>query len=234
MSIYHLHIPRTSGVHVRNNVVPHMLSNNVDHFASNRTKIDIDKISKSKFVSGHFGRMPIKFMSDPTVFCLLRDPIERFISYFKYTTGYITSKQDAQNNLDMWLYGEQSYKQSNLQSKFLTGQTNIHEFNRNIGNFDAYINNTWHLEGYSLDINKIKESIDEMHIYTMENYNKFINDFNIELKKQFNFTSFEYNEKANESPSIKIEISKADRERIMELNLIDYEVYDHVRSNEKK
>jgi len=211
-----------------------MLSNNIDHFASNRTVIDTDKISRSKFVSGHFGRMPIKKMNSPKVFCLLRDPVERFISYFKYTTGYITSKEDAQNNLDMWLYGNQSEKQSNLQSKFLTGETDIDEFNRNIGNFDAYINNEWHLKGYSLDVDTIKKSISDIDIYTMENYNMFINDFNSELKKQFGFTSFKYNQKSNESPSIKIDISKADRERIMELNLVDYEVYDYVRSNEKK
>ena len=234
MSIYHLHIPRTSGVHIRNNVVPYMLSKNVDHFASNRTLIDINKIAKSKFVSGHFGRMPIEKMESPEVFCLLRDPVERFISYFKYTTGYITSKEDAQKNLEMWLYGEQSEKQSNLQSKFLTGSTDIEEFNRNIGNFDAYINNAWHLQGHSSDIEIIKKSIADINIYTMENYDKFIDDFNSELKKQFGFTSFRYNEKSNESPSIKIDISKADRERIMELNLIDYEVYDYVRSNEKK
>jgi hypothetical protein len=211
-----------------------MLSSNIEHFASNRTLIDADKISRSKFVSGHFGRMPIDHMKSPSVFCLLRDPVERFISYFKYTTGYITSKEDAQNNLEMWLYGEQSDKQANLQSKFLTGKTNIHEFNRNIGNFDAYINNEWHLEGYSLDMDSIKESISNMNIYTMENYNLFIDQFNLELKKQFGFTSFKYNEKSNESPSIKIEISKKDRDRILELNLVDYEVYDYVRSNEKK
>jgi len=234
VSIYHLHIPRTSGVHIRNNVVPYMLSSNIEHFASNRTSIDTDKISRSKFVSGHFGRMPLEYMEKPSIFCLLRDPVERFISYFKYSTGYIASKDDAQKNLDSWLYGDQAEKQSNLQSKFLTGKTNIHEFNRNIGNFDAYINNEWHLEGYSLDAKYIKEYLDSINIYTMENYPMFINDFNEELSKQFGFTSFKYNEKANESPSIKIDISKKDRERIMELNLVDYEVYDHVRSNEKK
>jgi len=211
-----------------------MLSSGIEHFASNRTHIDLEKISRSLFVSGHFGRMPIYHMDSPKVFCLLRDPVERFISYFKYTTGYITSKEAAEHNLEIWLYGEQSHRQSNLQSKFLTGETDISEFNKNIGNFDAFIDNEWHLKNYSLDISKIKDSIGEMNIYTMENYDNFVNDLNNELEKQFGFKSFKYNDRSNCSPEVKVEISKDHIKRIKELNLVDYEVYDYVRSIEKK
>lgn len=234
MSIYHLHIPRTSGSYVRNNIVPSLITNSIQHFASNRTEIDIKHIQDSKFVSGHFGRMPLKYMDSPKVFCIIRDPVERFISYFKYTTGYITSKEAAENNLNIWLYGEQSKRQSNLQSKFLTGEIDVSEFNKNIGNFDAFIDNEWHLKNYSLDIDKIKESINGMNVYTMENHDQFIFDINNELEKQFGFKSFKYNDKSNCSPDVKVNISEDHLKRIRELNLIDYEVYDYVRSIEKK
>lgn len=235
MSIYHLHIPRTSGVYIRNNVVPDLMSKGIEHFASNRTKIDVNQISKSKFVIGHFGRMPLKYMDSPKVFCLLRDPVERYISYFKYNTGFITDQSRAEENLDQWLHKEQSKIQGNLQSKFLTGSTNIDLFNSYIGvSGDAFIDNIWHLENYSLDIDKIKESISNINIYTMENYDKFKFDFSEEVKKQFGFNAFKYNDKSNESPRIKVKIDESHKKIIKSLNEIDCEIYDYVRKTEKK
>jgi hypothetical protein len=234
VSIYHLHIPRTSGVYIRNNIVPHLISKNIPHFASNRTKIDVEHIAKSKFVIGHFGRMPLEYMDFPKVFCLIRDPIERYISYFKYTTGSVTSEKAAKENLEQWLYGPQSAIQSNLQSKFLTGSTNVEEFNRHIGNSDAYIDNAWHLENYKLDIGNIQDLIKNINIYTLDNHEKFKNNFNEELQNQFGIKIFKYNDKANEAPRIKISIDKAHIKRIKELNEIDYEVYNYVKSNEKR
>lgn len=234
MSIYHLHIPRTSGVYIRNNIVPDLISKEIPHFASNRTEIDVDHIAKSKFVIGHFGRMPLKYMDSPKVFCLLRDPVERYISYFKYTTGYITSKKAAEQNLENWLYGPQSIIQANLQAKFLTGSTNVKEFNKHIGNFDAYINNIWHLEEYSLDISHIKEIIKNINIYTMENHETFKSDFNKEIGEQLGLKIFKHKDKANESSSVKVKIDKAHLKRIQEINQLDYEVYDYVKSNEKR
>ena len=234
MSIYHLHIPRTSGVYIRNNIVPNLISKQIPHFASNRTKIDVETISNSKLVIGHFGRMPLKYMDSPKVFCLLRDPVERYVSYFKYNTGYITNQGSAEENLDQWLYKEQSVVQANLQSKFLTGSTNIEEFNKNIGYIDHFVNNAWHLEGYSLDIEKIKESIKDINIYTMDNYDKFKFDFNEEIKNQFGFTAFKYSDRSNESPEIEIKINDSHLKRIKELNEIDYEVYEYVQKTQKR
>lgn len=234
MSIYHLHIPRTSGVYIRNNIVPNLISKGIPHFASNRTKIDIETISNSKLVIGHFGRMPLKYMDSPKVFCLLRDPVDRYVSYFKYNTGYRTIKGSAEENLEQWLYKEQSIVQANLQSKFLTGSTNIEEFNKHINYIDSSVNNAWHLEDYSLDIDKIKESICDINIYTMDNYDKFKFDFNEEIKKQFGFTVFKYSDKSNESPEIKVQLDQSHLKRIKELNEIDYEVYEYVQKTQKR
>ena len=130
MSIYHLHIPRTSGIYVKQNVLPHLITNKVEHFVSNRTSIDKNKIKNSEFVGGHFGLMPLNYMQYPETFCIVRHPVERFISYFKYTTaGQIRLGIDYQEKLYDWLYGSQSEIQSNSQSKFLTGKMNIEKFN---------------------------------------------------------------------------------------------------------
>jgi hypothetical protein len=221
-------------VYIKNNIVPDLISKKIPHFASNRTKIDIETISKSKLVIGHFGRMPLKYMDSPKVFCLLRDPVERYVSYFKYTTGYITNQKSAEENLEQWLYGEQSLVQGNLQSKFLTGSTNIEDFNKYIGYIDHYVNNLWHLEDYSLDIEKIKESMENINVYTMDNYDKFKFDFSQEIKKQFGFDAFKYTDRSNESPAVKVNINESHLKRIKELNQIDYEVYEYVQKTQKR
>ena len=83
-------------------------------------------------------------------------------------------------------------------------------------------------------IDKIKESIAGINIYTMENYDKFKFDFNEEVKKQFGINAFKYSDKSNQSPSVKVEINESHLKRIKELNEVDCEIYEYVRKTEKK
>ena len=234
MSIYHLHIPRTAGIYVNNNVLPYLISNGIPHFASNRSFIDTDKIKEAKYVGGHFGTMPIELMDNPDVFAVVRDPVERFISYFKYTTGLIRTKSQAYQKLDNWLYGDQLEMQSNLQSKFLTGKMDIHKFNPGVTEFQKAVNNGWFIEDYSLDIQNIKNAVDQYYIYTIDNYNLFKEDLNKALKANFGFTTFKHKDKANESDDIGIQFTKSQIERVKELNSIDMEMYDYVQKIKKR
>jgi hypothetical protein len=234
MSIYHLHIPRTSGIYIKQNVLPHLISSGVDHFSSNRTIVDIDQIKKSKYVAGHFGTAPIKLMNEPKVFSIVRNPVERFISYFNYTTGLIRTKSEAHQKLDNWLYGPQSEVQSNLQSKFLTGEMNFNKFNEGVNLFQLAVWEGWYIENYSLDLNIIKNNIDKFFCYTLEDHDMFKEDFNKALKEEFGFTTFKYADKANRSSNLGIEITKKQMNRIEELNSIDMEVYEYVQKNKKR
>lgn len=234
MSIYHLHIPRTSGVYIKYNVLPGLIANNIPHFVSNRTHIDINLIKNSKFVGGHFGLMPIEYMDNPKVYTIFRDPVERFISYFNYTTGLIRIGEEAEKKKHDWLYGEQALVQANSQSKFITGSLNINNFNNNITNLQENVNNHWFLENYSLDLNNIYDNVNRFNCYTLDNLNSFIFDLNNELKNNFGFTSFKRNYKANSHRDINIFFSNKDKERIIELNSIDMEVYDYVQKNQKR
>lgn len=234
MSIYHLHIPRTSGIYVKQNVLPHLLTGGVQHFISNRTHIDINKIKSSKFVGGHFGLMPLKYMNDPEVFTIVRHPVDRFISYFKYTTGMIRSGKQAEDKLQEWLYGDQLDIQSNSQSKFLTGSMNIEYFNNNINYFQHAVNSNWYLEDYSLNLDNILTNVDKFYAYTLDNHNIFVEDLNKSLKKNFGFSTFKHADKSNMSPNIKISFSKKDIDRIIELNQLDMEVYEYVQKSKKR
>ena len=234
MSIYHLHIPRTAGIYLSQNVVPYLISNRVEHFASNRTVIDPEKIKNSKFVSGHFGLMPLEYMQDPEVFTVLRNPVERFISYFNYTTGLIRTRSEAHQKLDNWLYGEQSLVQSNMQSKFLTGYMNYEKFNQGVNQFQNAVYNSWFIENYSLDKDTIKANIDKFNVFTMEDYDLFLELFNDKLEKDFGFRTFRHKDKSNSSTDIGIKFSKSQINKIEELNSIDMEMYEYVQKNKKR
>lgn len=242
MSVYFLHIPRTSGTYISNNVLPHLISAGIPHFVSNRTPLYVDQVKNSQYVSGHFGTLPIELMDNPTVYSIVRDPVERYISYFKYTTGLIRSKSEIYKKLDSWLYGDKVETNSNMQSKFLTGKINYEQFNKEVvQNIDldhnlriSPVSNGWYLENYSLDFKDIKNNIDKINIYTLNNHDSFRKDFNEELKKQFNFTTFKYTDKHNESFNIGLDLTKKQLNRIEELNLIDMEMYEYVRKIEKK
>ena len=233
-SIYHLHIPRTSGIYIKNNVIPHLISNGVKHFISNRTKIDTDHIKESQFVGGHFGLMPLDYMENPEVFTIIRNPVERFISYFKYTTGPIRAGIEAEEKLERWLYGDESGVQSNLQSKFLTGKINIEKFNSRVGMMQDAVNNQWYLEGFSLELKDILSNVDKFKCYTMEELDLFKEDLNRSLKNNFNFSTFKHSDKANSSYDVGINFTKSHIERIKELNSIDLEVYEYVQKIKKE
>lgn len=234
MSIYHLHIPRTSGIYVKQNVLPHLITNKVEHFVSNRTSIDKNKIKNSEFVGGHFGLMPLNYMQYPETFCIVRHPVERFISYFKYTSGFIRDKNKIYEKLENWLYGDQSDIQSNQQSKFLTGSINIEQFNKNINFFQHSVNNGWYLENYSLKTDDVLKNIDNFYCYTLENQDLFLEDLNKSLNKHFGFTTFKNNYKANFSRNIDLKLSNKNFDRIIEMNKIDMEIYEYVQKSKKR
>jgi len=230
--IYHLHIPRTSGIYVKNFVVPQLNARSIKHFASNRTDIDAAFIKDCKYVSGHFGVMPISEIPDISVFTMLRDPVERFISYFNYTTGVNMPEDKIMEKLNKWLYEEDI--QHNMQSKFLTGSMNISKFNDGHRMKNASVDNGWWIEDFSLDINDIKKSLDGMYAYTMEDYDSFKEDFNLALDKEFGFNIFQNNYKVNSAIKKSLPITPDIINRIKEINSIDQEVYDYVRTIKKR
>jgi hypothetical protein len=227
--IYHLHIPRTSGLYIKNFVVPQLHSKSIQHFCSNRSEINLGFIRGCKYISGHFGVMPISEIPNLSVFTLLRDPVERFISYFNSTTKVDMPKKDVMDKLNNWLYEEDT--QHNLQSKFLTGSTNILKFHEGYKESkNASVDHGWWIEDFSLNINDIKKSLDKMNAYTMEDFDLFKKDFNESLYKEFKFKIFQNNYKVNSSTKNIMPITNDIIDRIKEVNSIDQQVYDYVNT----
>ncbi len=141
---------------------------------------------------------------------------------------------EAEKKKYEWLYGDQSKIQSNSQSKFLTGKINIDKFNEGMSYLQNNVNHNWYIEDYSLDLDNVLLNVDKFYCYTLENQKNFVEDFNKSLYKNFGFTTFKNNYKANCSPDIGITFSKQDVDRIIELNELDMQVYEYVQKSKKR
>lgn len=224
-TINHIHIPRCSGIYIKSHIVNDLKSKKIPYFATNHGEIYPDTFNNKRFISGHFGLTPLKYRDDLINICLVRDPIDRFISNFVYMhKGFKGAHLDAQ--LEKWLENE---KQFNLQAKSLSKNLNENLYNSLNHGFDR-AKNGWCLEEGKIDMNAVKNFIDNIELIdTIDNHNKFIDNLNKLLFKTFGFYSFSNRNSINENFKI-LPVSKHIRKKIEELNNLDMEVYDYVKS----
>lgn len=107
-------------------------------------------------------------MDNPYVFTIIRDPISRFISYTKYTKKIFEYMDDIEY-LEYCLY-EIPEAYSNMQTKFLSGYTDIEKYNSSYGIADK-VTNLWYLEGYSENATEVLDTIDQIDIFTLDQIN---------------------------------------------------------------
>lgn len=220
-SIYHLHIPRTAGIFIRSNLLSQF--NDKKCFADHYIKIDDHEISKSYFVGGHWGQYPISKMNNPLIFTVLRDPIERFISYFNYTRPLFTEMK-REELLEYWLYDEtMSSLQSNLQFKFLSSTIDPEQYNLSFDNKNR-VEKAWFLK----DQKSYEETIDFINNIEVFLVNKD-NPIEKQISDKLNLDPFIVTGKANKSEGDS-KIFNKHYDRIKELNKIDLEIYDYVKT----
>jgi hypothetical protein len=209
-SIYHLHIPRTGGIYVKNQLLEKYKDSHV--FASHYSKLELDSLHICKYVSGHFGTTPIEHLNDPLVFTVLRNPVDRFLSYYKYTRPFF-----YEDMLDLWLYDKTLSKlQSNTQLKFITNPIDIDQYNKNLVSKET-VNNNWFI-GQEEDMDKAKYFIDNNLILFTESLDEYFNtDGVIRINK------------SGKRP----EITQSQYDRIVELNRLDIELYEYALRSKK-
>lgn len=224
-SINHIHIPRCSGIYIKTHIVNDLKVKKIPYFATNHEEISQYKFENAKFISGHFGLTPLKYNKDLINVCLLRDPVDRFISNFIYLySGY--KGPHLESKLEEWI---ENPKQHNLQAKNLSSVTNEELYNSlNHGTLRAL--EGWCLENTDIDINKTKQFIDSIEIIdTLDNHNSFISKLNDLCYKVYGFYSFSNKNLINANFQT-IKISDSMKARIEEVNYLDMEVYEYVKS----
>jgi len=207
-NIYHLHIPRTAGVFLRNSILKEIKSDSC--FVGHGSILNLNNINSYNFISGHFGTSPI--INNQFVFSIIRNPVDRFISYYSYTKKIL--KEDF---LDRWLFDEEYYRTfQNTQIKFLTNGIDVDRYNLNLVNSET-IKNNWFI-GQNDNLDDAIKFVDSNFILTIENVDVLLNHLQIN----------KFYDKMNESNQI--ELPEKYNKRILYLNEKDMELYQYVRS----
>lgn len=214
-SIYHLHIPRTAGVFLRTHLLEEFA--NQPHFSTHRDKLNLETLSEKDYVGGHFGITPISHMNNPLVFTVLRDPVQRFISYAKYTRSFFNK-----DSFDELMYGEFSALHCNTQSKFITNGIDIDKYNNNLVSSET-IKNNWFI-GQTESFDLAKDFIDNNIVVTVEDLAK--------LPSILGINQFKTMSKINETNKSS-GLSKEQYDRIIAMNELDLEVYQYAKTQKK-
>lgn len=107
--IYHLHIPRTSGMVICNALYKTFIDNEIlDGTLSNESPAIMynhKKMIEQPFISGHFAKNPIVNSNGAfDVFSIVRDPIEHYLSIAAYVS-VSRGKPMSNEYMDEFLYG---------------------------------------------------------------------------------------------------------------------------------
>lgn len=224
-SINHIHIPRCSGIYIKTHIVNDLKVRHIPYFATNHSEINENKFKDKKFISGHFGLTPLKYRNDVINICLVRNPVDRFISNFVYMHQAYKGAH-LESRLDEWV---ERKEQHNIQAKSLSKNLDEAFYNSLNHGTDRALNG-WCFEEGDIDIEKTKSFIDSIDLVgTMDKHFSFISKVSELCNKVYGFNSFSNKNLINENFQ-KIQISNSTRKRIEELNYLDMEVYDYVKS----
>lgn len=153
MSIYHLHIPRTSGVFVREIMVK---GNDQNNFLGHTQKLP-ESFEGFENVSGHFATTPISELDKS--FAIIRQPVDLTVSYITYMRDSFYPESTFDEIISFYIKTGLIENFININLKFLTGTINKEKYNTNIENLRVVAESGWYVENYSLDLEAAKKII---------------------------------------------------------------------------
>lgn len=192
MSIYHLHIPRTSGGSIRKAIIK---SNKYKKIVSgHKEAININNMMTANFISGHYGITPSKYVD--TTFTVLRKPNELTYSYIKYLS-FSENKYENEQSIKKYLNDEFLRNSvTNVISKFISLDLKLEDYNKNITDHIKMANNLWFLNTVDIDKDFVIDSINKNNIHIF-----FFDDPELysKISKLLNYEIVEDSEKINKS-----------------------------------
>lgn len=247
MTIFHNHIPRTSG-----GVINHYIKNDerINKYIIEPTdQIDVEEFKGKQYIAGHIGQLPQKYIDDVLSFSFVRNPKDQWLSWFwlMYRQGLtvVDSKivgslyGTPQSYMEKFLYDEEYYPgTSNIQSKFLLGHIDVDLWNKLEEPIDKMKAN-WCLKDYNLDQSEIDNAVDINFIETVEGRDKMIDFLNTVFKKKYKINNaishYEWSGHNTPKPNpLDFAIPDSWINRINELNNVDLYLYNKVGANKKK
>jgi hypothetical protein len=216
MSIYHLHIPRTSGVYIRENLIKSFQDSN--NFVGHKQAMP-ESFKTFDNISGHFANNPVK-EADLT-FAVIRNPVNLTFSYIQYmrdkfypilTFDELFSKYEKEDKLKSF---------TNINTKFLTGFINVVKYNKTINDLKKLAENCWETENYVSTAAFAKKHLDnsDIKILRYEDHDLYKNISDIYERNIAEGV-------VNESSEIDSATVKKYVNIISELNWLDLELYE--------
>jgi hypothetical protein len=224
--IYHLHIPRTSGVLIREL----FKKNNPKSFivSGHKEKLYRTDMMNADFISGHYGTLPIEYAS--STFAILREPIDRTFSCLKYIWSHFYFDMTVDNFFEFYLSSPELIESvSNQQSKFLTGPIDINNYNLNIQNLKKMVESNWFVQGKPELLTDVIQSISLNNIKILDYSSKNIYHEVSEII-QNNYTKENFETKINSSTKVSEKVYKKYYDKIVEINNLDLELYEYFRN----
>jgi hypothetical protein len=258
-TLYFLHIPKTAGMTVGTNLAQFLIANGLPKYPPTPPPHE-DVSSEYAFIQGHLGRYPISKIENLSVATLVRDPLDRAISNFLYIYDRVLSGREEYLNLKTieaglkyYLFDDPNYiSHRNIQSKFICSEPeeNIFKDLPVDGQLD-YENRSkqWHLKDIEITQELVRSYVDQFDIVnTTTNVAVFINRlvdwFNtnypdLETKSlssevfNINNSSVLFANKTYTTENIKTFLSDEDIIKFLDLNSIDFELYEYVYNLER-
>ena len=257
-SFYFMHLNKTSGISL-NNELYHFFHNKII-YSNNIGLIDNSQILGSSLITGHFGNYPIHLFKDKSKmlnsFTILRNPIDRVISHFLYylDVGNIMSENNSVKRLTIEELESFIYlcpnASSNHQTKYITSPIDSSVSNKSANSFlnkekSLYdcISDSKNSVQFMSNSNKEafwKNGIDNFFLIgTMENRENFtIKLFDFLNKKGYTGNPKKYfsniGKKNNHITEFIKSVPDSILNKIVEINNHDIEMYEYVKSIEKK
>jgi len=144
MSTYHLHIPRTGGVFIREKIIKQLDS----VFSGHKNKLP-SSFSEYDHVSGHFSTTPIADVDQS--FAVVREPISLTFSYINYMRDSFYPTWSFDDLFYFYLETNKLESFVNINTKFLTGVTDVDLYNKNIEDLKSVAESSWYVKDYSLE-----------------------------------------------------------------------------------
>lgn len=190
----------------------------------------------SHFISGHLGNYPNQTIDDLKAFTILRDPVDRFISWFFFMYENSRPLEELEGIFQEWLYNPEIYPYlSDMQTKFLTGTVDEEGFNSTKNIMDKTMNE-WFLKDYSFNESIMQDKVDSISCYTVENRGVLLDDLIRYMGQTYGFVpNFQHrNMMFNSSTSKRFSITDKMIDRIKELNQNDIILYEMAKKSKPK
>ena len=254
--LYFLHIPKTAGMTLSKSISHELKSNGISHYVNNIPPHNKD-FNDNIFLSGHFGTYPIEYCSNFEVATVLRDPVERALSNFNYIHSMILERNEyaklssISDQLKYYLFEDENFiLHRNVQSRFICNPMDFKSISLNEYSGEMHrdkiakymMTKHWFVGNEKTDINYAKSQLDSFKIVgTTDKYNIFfkevsswfLNKYNLNIPYKENLIinkSFShYNGENYETKDLKNLLTIKEYDRIIELNNIDYEVYEYAK-----